>query len=349
MLIENTVCGSRHLRLDSLRACESTEELSPSSERLGNSCPNSVCSLLTVMYMIQPDDLRDDFLESLFRAHLFPSIADVDDGPSTGMQVPNLHTSAREVLYSVMLLVSHNADDYQRLLMLVKDLLPKDEGNQAWTWGIAQPAEDYNYETNFNFERVKMLRSYTGYAGLRNLSNTCYMNSLFTQLFMNVKFREFMLGANVADSSNSQRLLHETQNLFGHLQETMLKAVDSQGIADSIVTYDNSIIDVHIQMDVDEFYNLLFDRWESQMLSRADKNAFRAFYGGQIVQQIKSKECSHISERLEPFSAIQCDILGKPTLADSLNAYVEGEVMEGGMPGLLLSCPLNLCLQFHRQ
>ncbi|KAK4694192.1 hypothetical protein P7C71_g3349, partial [Lecanoromycetidae sp. Uapishka_2] len=213
--------------------------------------------------------------------------------------------------------------------MLVKDLLPDAEEAQAWTWGIAQPGDDYNFETNFNFERTKMLRSPTGYPGIRNLSNTCYMNSLFTQLFMNVRFRDFMLGAKVADSSNSQRLLHETQNLFGYMQETMLKAVDSQGIADSIVTYDSSVIDVTVQMDVDEFYNLLFDRWESQMLSRADKKTFRAFYGGQIVQQIKSKECPHISERLESFSAIQCDILGKPTLADSLNAYVEGEVMEG--------------------
>lgn len=270
-------------------------------------------------------------METIFRAHLFPSIADVDDGPSTNMQIPNLHTSAREVLYTIALSLSDSMDSYQNLLLLVRELLPKDDEYHAWTWGIATPGEDYNYEINFNFERAKMLRSYTGYPGLRNLSNTCYMNSLFTQLFMNVRFREFMLGANVADSSNSQKLLYETQNLFGYMQETMLKAVDSQAIADSIVTYDSSVIDVHVQMDVDEFYNLLFDRWESQILSRADKKAFRAFYGGEIVQQIKSKECPHISERLEPFSAIQCDILGKPTLVDSLNAYVEGEVMEGGM------------------
>ena len=48
------------------------------------------------------------------------------------------------------------------------------------------------------------------------------------------------------------------------------------------------------------------------------------------MQQIKSKECPHISEKIEPFSAIQCDIQGKATLTESLNAYVGGEVMEGG-------------------
>ena len=83
-------------------------------------------------------------------------------------------------------------------------------------------------------------------------------------------------------------------------------------------------------MDVDEFYNLLFDRWESQLLSAEAKRKFRSFYGGQLVQQVASKECDHISERLEPFSAIQCDIKGKANLEESLQAYVDGEIMEGG-------------------
>lgn len=219
---------------------------------------------------------------------------------------------------------------YQELLMLVRDLLSPGEESPAWSWGLAQISKECHYEPNHNFERTKCIRAPVGYPGLRNLSNTCYMNSLFTQLFMNVKFRGFMLNTNVAEGSSSQKLLHETQQLFAYMQESTMKCVDPSGIADSLITYDNTAIDVSIQMDVDEFYNLLFDRWESQILSGADKKTFRAFYGGQIVQQIKSKECSHISERLEPFSAIQCDIQGKLTLLDSLNAYVGGEVMEGG-------------------
>ncbi|EMR70596.1 putative ubiquitin carboxyl-terminal hydrolase protein [Eutypa lata UCREL1] len=82
-------------------------------------------------------------------------------------------------------------------------------------------------------------------------------------------------------------------------------------------------------MDVDEFYNLLFDRWEAQMPSEGAKKTLRSYYGGHLVQQVKSKECEHISERMEPFSAIQCDIKGKTTLEESLQAYVDGEIMEG--------------------
>lgn len=188
----------------------------------------------------------------------------------------------------------------------------------------------YLYELPFLFERAKSTRSPTGYVGLRNLSNTCYLNSLFTQLFMNIPFREFMLNASVADPGGSQRLLAETQNLFGYMQNTLRRFVDPTNLAASIRTYDEGHIDVSIQMDVDEFYNLLFDRWEGQILAPEAKKQFRSFYGGQLVQQVKSKECPHISERLEPFSAIQCDIKGKSCLQESLQAYVDGEILEGG-------------------
>ena len=183
-----------------------------------------------------------------------------------------------------------------------------------------------------------MIRSPEGYAGLRNLSNTCYLNSLLTQLFMNVRFRDFMLQLNVSDPGASQRLLEETKKLFGYMQETWLKSVDPQGLVDTIRTYDNEAIDVTIQMDVDEFYNLLFDRWEAQIVGAEDRKQFRTFYGGQLVQQIKSKECPHISERFEPFSAIQCDIKGKSCLEESLQAYVEGEIMQGDNKYSCTSC-----------
>lgn len=114
------------------------------------------------------------------------------------------------------------------------------------------------------------------------------------------------------------------------MQESYRRFVDPSNFVHSIKTYDDALIDIHNQMDVDEFYNLLLDRWETQLSGHDEKRVIKSFYGGQLVQQVKSKECEHISERLEPFSAIQCDIKGKGTLAESLQAYVDGEVMEGG-------------------
>lgn len=147
---------------------------------------------------------------------------------------------------------------------------------------------------------------------------------------MNIQFRSFILSIEIEDQEDSQQLLFRTQKLFGYMQESYQRYVDPYAVITSIRTYDDTPIDIHSQMDVDEFYNLLFDRWEGQLLEDNEKKKLRSFFGGQLVQQVKSKECEHISERLEPFSAIQCDIKGKSTLQESLQAYVDGEIMEGG-------------------
>ncbi|OJJ67421.1 hypothetical protein ASPBRDRAFT_341882 [Aspergillus brasiliensis CBS 101740] len=263
-----------------------------------------------------------DLAESLFDQYLFPDLSST----STDLivpQVPVMHTQTRQELYSILCqLCRLDENNYSTIVERLEDIIPL----------------DYTYSPAWGFDRYKMLRSPEGYAGLKNLSNTCYLNSLLTQLFMNVGFRDFMLQLDLEDPEGSQKLLYETKKLFGHMQETWSKSVDSQAFVDTIRTYDNEPIDVTIQMDVDEFYNLLFDRWEAQILDAESKKRFRSFYGGQLVQQIKSKECPHISERLEPFSAIQCEIKDKASLEDSLQAYVEGEIMQGDNKYSCTSC-----------
>ncbi|KAF7594517.1 hypothetical protein BBP40_008964 [Aspergillus hancockii] len=259
--------------------------------------------------------------ENLFDKYLFPDLS-MPSSQAIAPQTPVMHTQSRQELYGILSLLCKYDDNYPKVVERLDDLIPK----------------DYTYSSSWCFDRHKMIRSPEGYAGLKNLSNTCYMNSLLTQLFMNVGFRDFMMQLRLVDPDVSQKLLQETKKVFGYMQETWLKGVDPQGLVDSIRTYDNEPVDVTIQMDVDEFYNLLFDRWEAQISNTEDKKKFRSFYGGQLVQQIKSKECPHISERLEPFSAIQCDIKGKASLEESLQAYVEGEIMQGDNKYSCTSC-----------
>jgi ubiquitin carboxyl-terminal hydrolase 34 len=258
----------------------------------------------------------------LFTKHLFPELSNPDIEESIVECLPLLNTGTRKLISDTMLFLTKDDEiQYQQIMEFLANLLPYDPDEEM----------PYAMDLTFGFERLKSVRSSTGYVGLKNLSNTCYLNSLFTQLFMNISFRGFMLNAYVADGGGSQKLLHETQKLFSFMQNSLKRYVDPSNLAASIRTYEETGIDVSIQMDVDEFYNLLFDRWESQILSTGDKREFRSFYGGQLVQQVKSKECPHISERLEPFSAIQCDIKGKTSLQESLQAYVDGEIMEGGL------------------
>lgn len=174
-----------------------------------------------------------------------------------------------------------------------------------------------------------MLRSSTCYVGLRNLRNTCYMNALLQQLFMNVRFRAFMLRAPVNDFDSSKRLLIEVQKLFGFLQNSFARAYRAAEFTKYMRGIGNDIIDPSIQMDVEEFLNCVFDQWEAQLESPNAKEEFRSFYGGKQVTQTKSKECPHVSVKEDPYSVIQCNIHGVSSLEQSLKQFVDGEEMEG--------------------
>ncbi|KAG6039646.1 hypothetical protein E4U41_002343 [Claviceps citrina] len=262
--------------------------------------------------------IDDDTAARLFWKHLFPRKrrGDRDSLPRVLHSMP----TRMKLLEIIFLLIMRKRTAFFQMLQIMNGLVP---------FYNDEPDDPYKYELSYSFDRSKAVRAPCGYVGLRNLSNTCYLNSLFTQLFMNIQFRSFILSIETEGQGDSQQLLFRTQKLFGYLQESHQRYVDPSAVISSIRTYDDTPIDIHSQMDVDEFYNLLFDRWEGQLLQSEDKKKLRSFFGGQLVQQVKSKECEHISERLEPFSAIQCDIKGKSTLQESLQAYVDGEIMEG--------------------
>lgn len=273
---------------------------------------------------------------SLVWKHLYPP-KDLRSGQPVPKVILNEDTRAKlsDVLFT---LVKHDRKKMVAVVEALDEQVPFFDDEEGTCYVLVKvqiltpsPDDHYIYDLNYHFDRHRALRAPCGYAGLLNLSNTCYLNSLMTQLFMNTTFRRFILGCRINDPANSQQLLSYTQKLFGHMQESYRRFVDPSNFVHSIKTYDDALIDIHNQMDVDEFYNLLLDRWETQLSGHDEKRVIKSFYGGQLVQQVKSKECEHISERLEPFSAIQCDIKGKGTLAESLQAYVDGEVMEGGM------------------
>ncbi|OAP58303.1 hypothetical protein AYL99_07393 [Fonsecaea erecta] len=261
----------------------------------------------------------DQIIEQIITLFLFPPLSENGAGAGENSRLPVLDSTVRESLYSLILALCQGPQELAVVVTkLGDDLLPPDF-----------------FEPIYSHDRQN-LRTEVGYAGLRNLSNTCYLNSLFSQLFMNVQFREFFLNMLGSEDSN-QKLVLELAKVFAYMQNSYEKSIDPSMAVEAITTYEGEQIDVSIQMDVDEFFNLLFDRLEGQIDPSA-RVTFRSMYGGQLVQQVKSKECDHISERLEPFSAVQVEIKGKARLEDSLRAYVEGEVLQGENKYSCTSC-----------
>ncbi|KAF2751197.1 hypothetical protein M011DRAFT_104769 [Sporormia fimetaria CBS 119925] len=247
-------------------------------------------------------------MASVYQKFLFPKVEEIHDDQETA--IPVLESAVRQELYDLVLALVEDDADYRVLLELAE--------SSAMTPGT----ESFH---DFKVDRELEIRSPTGYCGLDNPRAICYMNSLMTQLFMNVDFRKFLLNVDTSGST----LLQETRSLFGRLQNSFRKAVDPRRFAESVRGIDTQPIDVNIQMDADEFYNLLFDQLEGEMTPIATKRMFRSFYGGQTLTQIKSRECDHVSERHENFLVVGCVVQGKANLQQSLEAFVEGDMMEG--------------------
>lgn len=257
-------------------------------------------------------------IEVLITRFLFPPTSDelTSDSPAEDL-TPILNETMRREVYGLALSLIEDVQICSRLVGKLADLVTRETRSTEPFWLV---------------DRARWLRTALGYSGLSNLTNTCYMNSILCQLFMNIHFRRFFLSIKPIEqlSSAQHKLLLETQSLFSEMQEGNSKFSATNEFAHSIRPYDSEHINVTVQMDVDEFYNLLFDRWENEMPDSESKTQFRSFYGGQLVTQVKSAGCDHISERKEPFFAIQCDVKGKTSLGDSLQAYIEGDAMEGG-------------------
>ncbi|KAF2025393.1 hypothetical protein EK21DRAFT_116870 [Setomelanomma holmii] len=253
-------------------------------------------------------------MTQVFKKYILVSSLDDSAASKLVVALPILESHTRQELYNLMLGLAEDSSTYDALLQLAGE--------------AENETTESRLPTNL-VDRTMEIRSAVGYVGLYNPRAICYMNSLLTQLFMNVNFRQFILSLDVKEQAGSQRLLHQTQKLFAEMQNMFCRSTDPRDFAACVKSLDKTPIDISIQMDADEFYNLLFDQWEAQLLKQEHKQRFRSFYGGQTLNQIKSKECEHVSERSEPFFAIQCDVQGKANLHDSLQAYVQGDVMEG--------------------
>ena len=285
------------------------------SDRLiaGTSPLLKACALILRNRGLLPS--QSGFIRHIFTGWLFPRLDDPNISPK-----PVIDSNVRAGLYDLCLALVQGVYDFGEIMCR-----------------LTPPSAAEQYLRDVPLDERLNLRSEVGYAGLINLSNTCYLNSLFSQLFMNVGLRKFFF-ERTQDDVKYKGLISQLAKVFGYMQSSYFKAVCPKEAVDTIMTYDNAPIDVTIQMDVDEFFNLLFDRIETNIVNEEHKMAFRSFYGGQVIQQIKSTECEHVSERPEPFSVVPVEIKGKSSLNESLRAYVEGEVLQGDNKYSCTSC-----------
>src|SRR5581483_4395996 len=132
--------------------------------------------------------------------------------------------------------------------------------------------------------------------------------------------------------NKDENLLYQLQVVFGNLQENEKWSYDASQFYHAYKDRDGKPLGITQmeQMDVDELINGLFDCLEKCVSETSQAMLVKEHFGGLSIQQIKSKDCGHVSEKEEPFYVINCEIKDEENIEEGLELFIEDELLNGG-------------------
>uniref|UniRef100_F1KPN6 ubiquitinyl hydrolase 1 n=1 Tax=Ascaris suum TaxID=6253 RepID=F1KPN6_ASCSU len=204
------------------------------------------------------------------------------------------------------------------------------------------------------------LRTPNSYVGLKNGGATCYMNSVFQQIFMIEPLRAAILNANCPDELDvdegtddrlflfreyeripqeryHQAMLKAVQSIFAHLLGSELQYYTPRFFWNHFRFYGQAV-NVREQQDALEFYNALFDSIDEGLKKIGEAPICEKLFGGTFADQKICKDCPHRYLREEPFTSISVDIRSHNNLLDSLKEYVKGDLLNNDNAYLCEEC-----------
>jgi ubiquitin C-terminal hydrolase len=110
--------------------------------------------------------------------------------------------------------------------------------------------------------------------------------------------------------------------------------------------YEGNPINVFVQMDVDEYFNILCEKLDNLLKGTPQAALLHNIWCGKLSSQLICKGdiiastlafnshvciigCPHRYERADPFYTISLDIKNKSNILEALELYVKGEMLEG--------------------
>ena len=158
------------------------------------------------------------------------------------------------------------------------------------------------------------------------------MISLMQQLFMIPSFRNTLLAVqdpNAEAVPKEDNVLFQVQCIFAALRESEKQYFNPRGFTHAFKDWDGNPTNVLEQMDVEEFFNMFMDRLETAMKGTPHEKMIQWHFGGYFANELICKDCPHYSDSREPYLAVSLQVQNKKSIEESLNAFVEGEMLEG--------------------
>ena len=177
----------------------------------------------------------------------------------------------------------------------------------------------------------------TKFIGLKNFGATCYLNSLFQQIFMLPTFYSDIFSFNINEKLGEIKNLDECtiykmQLTFLNLKKSIMSVYPPISFIKSFKSaFNGEPIKIGVQQDTDEFLSILCDKLEKEAKIFGKENFLENSFKGKITNEIVSleKEYPYYSQSEEPFYSITVDIKNHKNLEEALDAYVKGEILEG--------------------
>lgn len=191
--------------------------------------------------------------------------------------------------------------------------------------------------------------------GLKNLGNTCYMNSILQCLFSSLKFRKFLISSRYRESINYSSktggdICEETAGLFKRMNGGEFKYVECAHLKRSFGAH-QKMFRGRDQQDAHEFLTIFIDCLHLELntlkISRPatslsekcwiqyteskESEVLQLFYG-QIKSTVKCVTCERESATYETFSNLSLELPMQASicsLIDCLSMYFGGEKISG--------------------
>ncbi|AQL01541.1 Ubiquitin carboxyl-terminal hydrolase [Zea mays] len=140
-------------------------------------------------------------------------------------------------------------------------------------------------------------------AGLENLGNTCYLNSVLQCLTYTEPFAAYLQSGKHTSSCISRTFRNSRQEDAHELMVNLLESMHKCCLPSGVST-------------------------ESQ--SAYDKSLVHKIFGGRLRSQVKCTRCLHCSNKFDPFLDLSLEIAKATTLVRALENFTEDELLDEG-------------------